>query len=144
LEKSGVFEMLTQDYNEKAQFHYYNALIAIRKGKEHDASAALNAARDAVLGGRYFTDLSAQDMQQIAPDLTEQSFYALHGDYGYKAKTIGKAEKIHWVPQSLKPMVEAHFTQFEAQFGDIGGKTWEIYNAQRNAEDGPQISAGVA
>lgn len=137
-------KMLAQDYNEKAQFHYYSALIAIRAGKEHNTSAALNAARHAVLNGRYFTDLTDDDLQHVAEGLTEKSFYALHGDYGYKAKTIGKAEKIHWVPPSLRPMIDAHFTLLEAQFGDIGGKTWASYVAQRDADQGPSIGVGVA
>lgn len=153
--------MLTENYNEKAQYLYYSALIAIRAEREHDASAALNAARNALLSGGSFTELEDSHFQQIAEDLTENAFYTLYGDYGYNAKTIGKNEKIHWVPQSLRPMVNTHFTQFEEQFGDIvnkrmvlqddqeveiedGVKSWNTYLAERPANNGPSISAGVA
>lgn len=128
--------MLSENYNEKAQYNYYRALIAIRAVNDHDASVALNTARDAVLAGKHFTDMTDADLQQISPDLSINKFNALYGDYAYNAKTFISRPATPFVPASLSNMVEQHFAQFEEQFGDIRAnpmrlKTWDEYVVDR-------------
>lgn len=143
--------MLTENYNEKAQYDYYRALIAIRAVNDHDASGALNAARQSLLGSEHFTKLTDAHLQQIVTDedLTIKSFSALYGDYDYAAKPKFKSRPpTAFVPEKLNDMVARHFAQFEAQFGDIRANplrlmTWEEYQANKT-EDGPQIAAGLA
>lgn len=116
--------MIAQHYNEKAQFHYYRALIAITELKEGDASSALNSARQEVLQNKFFTALTDSDLHQISPDLNTKSFYGLYGDYDYRLKSA-------WVPPSLKSMVAQHTAYFRAQFGDQIPQTWSDYQTQK-------------
>lgn len=136
--------MLSEEHKEKAQFHYYQALMHILNGNEKETSHALLMARETVLNGRHFTELTANDLAVLGPDLTEDKFNALHGDYGYTLKS-------QWVPATLMPQVKEHHTLLAQQFGAIRDErgrvmSWDDYTARQDTQAAPAAvpRAGVA
>jgi hypothetical protein len=92
-------------FNETAAGHYLAALQSWKLLDENATSHALNAARDAVLGGRHATEFSDEYARQIMPDLTAHEFFGLYGDPVKK----GKRSYSDWVQDgALAAKAERH------------------------------------